>query len=42
MGYWFSAEHPEHGGYLFGKIEPPKSDGDDETVPASNPESPDR
>jgi hypothetical protein len=27
MGYWFSAEHPEHGGYLFGKIEPPKGDG---------------
>jgi hypothetical protein len=34
MGYWFSAEHPEHGGYLFGKIEPPKGDGD---APAATP-----
>jgi hypothetical protein len=43
MGYWFSAEHPEHGGYLFGKIEPPKGDGEgDAEAPASNPESSDR
>ncbi len=24
MGYWYAADNPEHGGYLFGKIEPPK------------------
>jgi hypothetical protein len=38
MGYWFSAEHPEHGGYLFGKIEPPKggAEGDaEESAPTS-------
>jgi hypothetical protein len=23
MGYWFAADDPDHGGYLFGKIEPP-------------------
>jgi hypothetical protein len=35
MGYWSSAEHPEHGGYLFGKIEPPKEDGEGDATPAA-------
>jgi len=36
MGYWFSADHPEHGGYLFGKIEPPKNEGEGASAPATD------
>jgi hypothetical protein len=33
MGYWSSAENPDHGGYLFGKIEPPRPDGEGVATP---------
>jgi hypothetical protein len=47
MGYWYAADNPEHGGYLFGKIEPPgekteaaagaSGDGPDAAAPAAPP-----
>ncbi len=34
MGYWFASGNKEHGGYMFGEIEPPKAEG--ESTPAED------